>query len=188
MRAGRGVYPSPMRRALTAACEAVDLVNAALGRVAAWAVLGIVLTGAANAALRHVGRWTGTTLAGNGWLDIQWMLFALCFYAGAAFALQRDAHVRVDVAYGRWSPAARRWVDLVGGLTCTVPFAWFLIWVGSPAARASWQVWEGSPDPGGLPRWPVKVALLGAAGLLLAQGVVQVLRAAGLVARREAAA
>lgn len=183
----RWVYPRPMHRALEAACGLVDRLNAALGRVTAWAVLGIVITGAANAALRHIGRWSHTTLAGNAGLDIQWMLFALCFYTGAAYTLQRDAHVRVDVLSGRWGARTRRWVDVIGGIVCTVPFAWFLIWVGSPAARAAWRVWEGSPDPGGLPRWPVKVALLGAAGLLLAQAIVEVLRAAGLAAPRAGA-
>ena len=48
--------------------------------------------------------------------------------------------------------------------------------VSWPAVRSSWQILEGSPDPGGLPRYPIKSLILVAFALLIAQGVAWIIQ------------
>lgn len=148
----------------------VDAVVAWVGRAVAWLTLGMVLLGAGNAILRYLGRFVGENLTSNAVLEAQWYLFSLVFLLGAAPAVLKDRHVRVDVFYGRLSPRGQAWIDLAGAVLFLVPFAWFSIWVSSPSIRNSIQVWEVSPDPGGLPRWPLKSVLHLCFGMLMAQG------------------
>jgi TRAP-type mannitol/chloroaromatic compound transport system permease small subunit len=82
--------------------------------------------------------------------------------------------VRVDVLSGRWSPKARAWVDLVGGLALLLPFSAFAAWTTGEMAVRSALIFEGSPDPGGLPRWPIKLLIPFAFGLLALQGLAEV--------------
>lgn len=123
--------------------------------------------GAWNALARHVGRDIGLQLASNALLETQWYLFSACFLLAAAWTLQRDRHVRVDVLHARLSPRARAWIDLLGSLAFLVPTCVAAIVLSLPAVASSIAVLEVSPDPGGLPRWPLK-ALLPASFLLLA--------------------
>ena len=51
-----------------------------------------------------------------------------------------------------------------------------MLWVSWTPVVRSWQVREVSPDPGGLPRWPIKALLLVCFGLLLLQGLAMVVR------------
>ena len=160
----------------------IDRAMGALGRAVSWLTLGMVLLGAGNAVLRYLGRFVGENLTSNAVVEAQWYLFALVFLLGAAPTLLRDRHVRVDVLYGRLKPRGRAVIDLAGALLFLLPFCAFAIWVSSPSVRSSVQVWEGSPDPGGLPRWPIKISILVCFGLLIAQGVSEVIkRIAGLL-------
>ena len=59
-----------------------------------------------------------------------------------------------------------------------LPFCVFGVWVSMAPVIDSWQLWEGSPDPGGLPRYPIKTLVPVAFVLLGAQGVSMGLRKA----------
>jgi TRAP-type mannitol/chloroaromatic compound transport system permease small subunit len=112
-------------------------------------------------------------------------MFSLVFLLGAAHALRRDAHVRVDVIYGRLSARVRAWIDLIGTLLLLLlPFCTMAIVLSWPSVRNSWAVLEGSPDPGGLPRYPLKTMILVAFALLGAQGLALVIRRATALAGR----
>lgn len=149
----------------------VDRLNRGLGRLAGWLVLAMVLLGAFNAIARYLGRFVGVNLSSNAYLELQWYLFSLVFLLGGAYTLLKDDHVRVDVLYGRLSARGRMLVDLAGTLVLLVPFALFVLWVSWPAVRNSWAVLEGSPDPGGLPRYPIRTMILVGFALLLLHGL-----------------
>ncbi len=154
----------------------VDALNEWTGRAVSWLVLAMVLIGAYNALARYAGRWIGVNLSSNAYLEMQWYLFSLVFLLGAAYALKGDDHVRVDVLYTRLSERTKLWVDLVGTIVLLVPFAVFCIWASLPTVLNSWSIWEASPDPGGLPRYPIKAMILVAFGLLLLQGLAEIVR------------
>lgn len=158
--------------------RAMDRVSVGIGRLVGWLCLLMVLVGSYNAIVRYLGRYVGANLSSNAYIELQWYLFSLVFLFGAGYTLRRDRHVRVDVVYGRYSPRTRAWVNLLGGVFLLVPFVAYSIWVSWPSVANSWAVREVSADPGGLPRYPIKAALLVAFVFLLLQGVSEIVKAA----------
>jgi len=169
------VYLSAMN-SLRTASSALGRVSDALGVAVGWMVLGMVLVGAFNAVARYLGRFVGVQLSSNALVDLQWYLFSLVFLLGASYALRRDAHVRVDVLYGRLSRRGKAAIDLVGTVVFLLPFCAFGLVFCTPSVLASLEVWEQSPDAGGLPRWPIKLSLLAGFALLAVQGIAQLLQ------------
>lgn len=156
---------------------AIDRANDRIGAAIPWLVLLMVLVGAFNALARYATRrYPGVSLSSNAFFDLQWYMFSLIFLLGAAYGLNRDVHVRVDVLYSRLSVRGRAWIDLVGSVLFLLPFCVMMLWVSWPAVRNSWAVLEGSPDPGGLPRYPIKTLILVSFFLLLLQGVSQAIK------------
>ena len=154
----------------------IDRFSEWTGRVVYWLTLAMVLVGAYNALVRYLDRFTGIGLSSNTYIELQWYMFSLVFLLGAAFTLKHDAHVRVDVLYGRLSRRGRAWIDLVGTLLLLVPFCLFVLWTSWPTVYNSWAILEVSPDPGGLPRYPIKTVIPVAFFLLLVQGVSVIIR------------
>jgi TRAP-type mannitol/chloroaromatic compound transport system permease small subunit len=148
----------------------IDRLNAGIGRGVSWLVLVMVVVGGFNAIARYSGRFIGINLSSNAWLELQWYLFSLIFLLAAADTLRRNAHVRVDVLYGRLSKRRQAMVDIAGIVLFLLPFCIFGLWSSGPTVLASWHVLEVSPDPGGLPRYPIKSALLVCFVLLGLQG------------------
>jgi TRAP-type mannitol/chloroaromatic compound transport system permease small subunit len=161
--------------------RAIDRFNERLGRGVAWLSLVMVLIGAYNAVVRYLGRFVGVNLSSNAYIELQWYMFSLLFLLGGAYALKQNAHVRVDVVFGRLSLRARAWINLLGTLIFLIPFSLLALWVSWPSVRNSWQVMEMSPDPGGLPRYPIKTVILAAFLLLVAQGVSEVIKQIALL-------
>ena len=156
--------------------HAIDRLTGRIGRAASWLTVLTVLIAAGNALARYLGRFVGVPLSSNVWLELQWYLFSLVFLLAIAWAVERDAHVRVDVVSARLPPRARAWIDLLGHLLLLFPFTIALLWATLPSVRASWAVRERSPDLGGLLRYPLKTVVPIALALLLLQGVSQVIK------------
>lgn len=158
----------------------IDALNQAVGQGVKWLVLLATLISAGNAAMRY-----GFDLSSNAWLELQWYLFALIFLLGAGYTLKHDGHVRIDVLHGRFSPRARAWIDLLGGLLFLLPMAGLIGWLGWSAFLNSWAIGETSPDAGGLLRWPIKLAIPVGFGLLFLQGVSEIIKRIAFLAGRQ---
>jgi TRAP-type mannitol/chloroaromatic compound transport system permease small subunit len=159
----------------------IDRLNDRIGAAVQWLTLVMVLVGSFNALARWVTRYSGVALSSNAYIDLQWYLFSLVFLLGAAWGLNRNAHVRVDVLYSRLSIRSRAWIDLVGSVLFLIPFSAMMLWVSFPTVRASWSIREGSPDPGGLPRYPIKAVILVAFALLLLQGLSEIVKRVAII-------
>jgi TRAP-type mannitol/chloroaromatic compound transport system permease small subunit len=160
----------------------IDALNERLGRVICWLTLAMVLIASTNAVARKLGRWAGRNLTSNAWIEAQWYLFSAVFLLGAAYALKQNAHVRVDVVYDRLSARARAWINLLGSLLFLLPFSIVMLAVCWGPVAASWSVGEMSPDPGGLPRYPIKTLLPIAFILLILQGIAEIITHAAFLA------
>lgn len=102
---------------------------------------------------------------------------ALLFTLGAGYTLKHNAHVRVDIFYGRASPRGQALVNLLGTLLLLLPVTVFLFWACWSYVESAWAVREGSPDTGGLPYvYLLKTLILVMAAALLCQGVAEGLR------------
>jgi TRAP-type mannitol/chloroaromatic compound transport system permease small subunit len=154
----------------------IDRFTTRLGRSVSWLTLAMVLIGAYNAITRYLGRYIGFNLSSNAYIEAQWYLFSLLFLLCAGYALQQDAHVRVDVLFARFSPRVRSWINILGAALLLIPFCIFLLWVSWPVVMNSWNVREVSPDPGGLPRWPLKAVIPVCFILLMVQGIAELIK------------
>lgn len=110
-----------------------------------------------------------------GWIALQESIVYMhgtVFMLGAAFALTRDRHVRVDIFYRRWGPRRRALVDLLGTLGLLLPTSLFVLWIGWDYVADAWAVREGSREAGGLPGvFVYKSLILLMPALLVLQGV-----------------
>lgn len=149
----------------------IDRFNSWVGRGVYWLTLVMVILGAYNAVARYVDRATGWGLSSNTYIELQWYLFSMVFLLGAAYALKTDSHVRVDVFYGRLSARGKAWVNVLGTVLFLFPFCILMLIMSWPFVVNSWSVWEMSPDPGGLPRYPIKAMIPLAFVLLILQGI-----------------
>ena len=166
----------PRTSAALRVSAAIDRVTGAIGHAVAWLALAMVLIGAFNAIARYLGRFIGINLSSNAYLELQWYLFSMLFLLGAAWVLREDAHVRVDVFYSRLSVRGQSLINIIGTLLLMIPFCAFVLWVSIPVVRSSWVIREGSSDPGGLPRYPLKALIIVCFALLLLQAVSELIR------------
>jgi TRAP-type mannitol/chloroaromatic compound transport system permease small subunit len=151
--------------------RAIDWVNEQFGVVANWLVLLSCVISAGNAASRYV-----FSESSNGWLEIQWYMFAGMVLLGGPYTLNRNEHVRVDLLYGAVSERARIWIDIVGGVLFLLPICLILIYFTWPWFVDSWRLNEGSSNAGGLVRWPVKLVLPVGFALMALQGISEIIK------------
>lgn len=154
----------------------IDALNERIGRACYWLVLIAVLVSSGNAISRYA-----IGMSSNAFLEIQWYLFAAIFLLAAGYTHKHNGHVRVDIFYGRLSPRARALIDIVGGLLFLLPMSVAILWLSWPVFLASFHVNEGSPDPGGLLRWPIKLLIPIGFALLSLQAIAEIIKRAALL-------
>ncbi len=121
------------------------------------------------------------------WLQelLVWM-HAAVFMVGAAYTLQHEGHVRVDVFYRNMTPRQQAWVDLVGVLLLLLPVCALLTWKSYGFVTTSWAMHEASRESGGLP-YPVlplvKLILVIMPLTVAAQGLSMMMRSIAVLRR-----
>ncbi len=151
--------------------RAIDTLNEKIAGVVSWALLAAVLICTGNALVRYIFKSSS-----NSWLEIQWYLFASIFMLASAYTLKRDEHVRIDVVTGRFSKRTQVWIDLVGFLVFLLPVSLLILYYGIPFARYSILTGEMSSSAGGLIVWPAKLLVPIGFGLLVLQGISEVIK------------
>ncbi len=154
----------------------IDAVNERVGRLISWLVLIMVLLGVYNAVTRKLSQTIGMDFSSNAYIEAQWFMFSLVFLWGAGYALKHQAHVRVDILYSRVSERTKAWIDIIGTCLFLLPLSVLIVWVSYSYAADSWAILEGSPDPGGLPRYLIKTAIPTAFVLLIFQGLSELIK------------
>jgi TRAP-type mannitol/chloroaromatic compound transport system permease small subunit len=150
---------------------AIDAFNERFAFVANWMVLVCCLISAGNAGSRYL-----FSESSNGWLEIQWYLFAGMVLLGAPYTLKMNEHVRVDLIYSMVSERTRIWIDIIGGFLFLLPICVILVYFSWPFFADSWFGNEQSQNAGGLVRWPVKLAIPVGFSLMAAQGISEIIK------------
>ena len=149
----------------------IDRISAQFGHIAAIAVLAAALISAGNAFIRY-----GFDISSNGWLEIQWYLFAATVMLGAPLVLKLNEHVRVDIFYGKLKGNGPVYVDLFGLILFLLPVMATLVWLSFPLFLKMYLTHEMSSNAGGLVRWPAMLMLpLGFSWMLL-QGLSEIIK------------
>ena len=163
----------------------IDKINERVGQWVYWLTLVMVVIGAYNALARYIDRFTGWSLSSNTYIELQWYLFSIVFLIGAAYTLQHDSHVRVDVFYGRLSKRGKAWINLAGTVLFLFPFCILMLVMSWSSVLNSWELLEMSPDPGGLPRYPIKTMIPIAFVLLILQGISMVIKQVDILREKD---
>lgn len=158
-------------RALLIFSRVVDRLNTGLGKLAAWAVLVACVISAGNATSRYL-----FNISSNAWLEIQWYLFSAVFLLGAAVTLKLNEHVRVDLVFMMLSERGRLWIDIIGFTCFMLPACLILTYMTWDFFMQSWIQNEGSANPGGLIRWPVKLMMPVGFAFLSLQGISELIK------------
>ncbi|WP_118135493.1 TRAP transporter small permease subunit [Oceanicella sp. SM1341] len=140
--------------------DLIDRVNRGIGRACAWAVLAATLLSAGNALMRKL-----FAVSSNAMLEAQWYLVGIAVMLGAAWVLQENGHVRIELVSARFPPRLRRGVEIFGHLVLLLPCAALMFWLSWPYFLRSWAQNETSINTGGLLVWPMRGVI--AAGFLL---------------------
>jgi TRAP-type mannitol/chloroaromatic compound transport system permease small subunit len=151
--------------------RAIDSMNEKFGVIANWLVLLSCLISAGNAVSRYV-----FSESSNGWLEVQWYMFAGMVLLGGPFTLCKNEHVRVDLIYGSVSERTRIWIDILGGFLFLLPICLILTYFTWPWFVESWRIGEVSSNAGGLIRWPVKLILPVGFAMMALQGISEIIK------------
>lgn len=154
---------------------------ARLSSLCGWVACVAMILMAANVFYDVVARYAFNEVS-IGLQEMEWHLYSVVFMLGIPYALRSDGHVRVDVFYTKWGQKTKAMVNLIGALIFIIPFAYLIGTYGYEFALDSYNMGEGSGDPGGLPnRWIIKAVIpltaffIATAGLNMATFAIRVL-------------
>jgi len=152
----------------------IDRFSNVVGKAVSWLTLFMVIVTFVVVVMRYVFD------AGLIWLQesVVWM-HAVVFMLGAAYTLQQEEHVRVDIFYREMSLQRKAWVDAIGVIVFLFPLCAFFAWKSFDFVAISWKLGESSRESGGLP-YPLipmlKTVIVIAPVLLALQGVALLAR------------
>ncbi len=157
--------------ALLKLSRAIDGLNAFVGRYLIWVILASTVISGVNALVRKF-----FNMSSNAYLEIQWYLFATSFLLAAAYTLLNGEHVKIDVVSGRLSKRKQIWIDIIGLVFFLAPVCLVVIWYAVPFFIQGYRSGEVSSNSGGLVRWPVYLMMPLGFGLLLLQGLSELIK------------
>src|SRR5713226_6241988 len=158
---------------LAASADLIDRLVAAIGRAVMWLSLFLVLVQFTVVLMRYAFG------IGSIWLSESIIYgHAALFLLAAAWTLQCNGHVRVDVFYSKASARGKAIIDLLGALLLLLPFMAVIISFALPYAARSWSIFERSRETSGLPIVYLLKTLIPLFALLMGlQGISQAMRA-----------
>ncbi len=158
-------------KALLPATRVIDAINTWIGKRVAWLLLLAVLVSAVNATVRKV-----FDTSSNSWLELQWVLFSAVFLLCSPWTLLANEHIRIDILNNLLPSRTRNIIELVGHAFFLLPLTVVMVITGIPFFFSSFAINEQSWNSGGLPQWPAKSLVMIGFGLLLIQGLSELVK------------
>jgi TRAP-type mannitol/chloroaromatic compound transport system permease small subunit len=150
----------------------VDRISTWVGQVFAWLILALTLLISWEVFSRYVLNKP------NAWsFDLMIMMYGTVIMMAGAYTLAKNGHVRGDVLYGFFPPRLQAGLDLTLYIVFFIPGIVALVWAGYTYAAESWAIREHSTQTAnGPPLYPFKTTIPIAGALLIAQGIVEIIR------------
>lgn len=163
----------PVAAALRSLARKIDGFQDRFGRGVSWLMLLMVVVVFTDVIMRYAFKtsfvWTQ---------ELEWHLFGVVYLLAAGYTMLYDEHVRVDIVYSRWSPRRKAWADFILYFVFFYPSAIMVMVTTWPFVKASYKVFEGSPDPGGIPlRFLLKSVIIVGFAILVLQAISQTIKA-----------
>ena len=150
----------------------LDKFSELTGKICSWFVAMMVLITCFVVIMRY-----GMDMGSVFLQDVVLYLHGSLFLLGAAFALKRGAHVRVDIFYRNFNESKKALVDLLGNVIFLQPVCWTILLYSWGYVEFSWRIMEVSPEPDGLPFVYIQKSLLIAVAVLLSlQSLSEILK------------
>jgi TRAP-type mannitol/chloroaromatic compound transport system permease small subunit len=151
---------------------AVDKLSTWVGQACSWLILALTLMISwevfSRYALDNPHPWA---------FDVMSMMYGTLFMTAGAYTLSKNGHVRGDVLYGFFPPRLQAGLDLALYILFFIPGVFALAWAGYNFAAESWAINEHSNvTANGPPVYPFKTVIPIAGAILLAQGLVEIVR------------
>ena len=152
--------------------QTVDAFTDLCGRLLSWLVLFMAVLTTCVVVLRY-----GFDIGSIATQETVTYMHGCVFLLGAAYALKKGAHVRVDIFYRYFSARTRAWVDSLGGIVFLLPLCAFILASSWGYVSESWGMRESSAEPGGIPAVFLLKTLIPLMAINLAlQGMADILR------------
>src|SRR5690606_5166759 len=110
-------------QAFLALSRAIDRLNTFVGKYAIWLIFSATVISAANAVVRKAFDYSS-----NGYLEVQWYLFAWSFLIAAGYTLLKRDHVRIDVLNSRFPKKVQIAVEIFGLLFFLTPLCLIVLY------------------------------------------------------------
>ena len=151
--------------------HAVDGVSTWVGKAAAWLIVGLMLLVCAEVFKRYILNMPTAWIfdAGN-------MFYGTLFMLCGAYTLAQNAHVRGDFLYSSMKPRTQATLDLILYFLFFMPGVVAMTWAGWIFATESLAIRESTFSATPIPVYPFKFMIPLAGGMLLLQGVVEIVR------------
>jgi TRAP-type mannitol/chloroaromatic compound transport system permease small subunit len=150
----------------------IDRLSAWSGKLFSWTVLILTLIVCYDVTLRYI--LNSPTQWG---FDLAYILFGTLFMMAGAYTLSRNGHVRADMMYRTLQPRTQAAFDLVLYVLFFLPGIAALVYAGVEFTQVSWAMKEvSSVTSSGTPIYPFKLVIPIAGGLLLLQGLAEIVR------------
>ena len=152
----------------------IDQINDIIGKVASWLVVSMVFVTFGIVVMRYVFN-IGSIQAQESVIYMHATLFLLA----AATTLKQDAHVRVDIFYGKMTIKKQAIVNFLGNLFLLIPVCAFILWSSWEYVTDAWEIKETSREAGGLPGvYLVKTLIIIFSSMLILQGIAEMVKSA----------
>ena len=150
---------------------AVDRLSTWIGKAFAWLIVALMLMVVIEVFKRYAMN------APTAWVfDASNMMYGTLFMMCGAYTLSQNGHVRGDFFYGSAKPRTQATLDLVLYILFFIPGVIALTWAGWTYANEALAIREQTFSATPLPLYPFKFIIPFAGGMLLLQGIVEIVR------------
>jgi TRAP-type mannitol/chloroaromatic compound transport system permease small subunit len=162
----------------------IERISHFTGVAAAWLIVPLIFATVYEVASRYV--FNAPTI----WAyEIGYLMTGSSFLIGMAYALSRDAHIRIDVVSAHLSQRTRAIIDLLCYVGLLIPFLlWVthMLWTRALAAIASGE--KSGQSAWNPPLWPFRTVFFIAFALLVLQVIAEVIKCVRRLRGAEASA
>ena len=160
----------------------IEKITLVVGQTISWLILFMALTAFSVALLRYFFN------LGFVWMqELYIWMHGLVFLLAAAYTLQDDKHVRVDIFYRKFKEKQKAYINILFSILFTIPFILIVSKYSLPYILKSWISLEKSREAGGLNfLYMYKSSIILFCFFLFIQTIALILRCVLVIKKKEA--